>query len=68
MLIVRYRLFIESQVFTKFVGDYLNDDEYLALQHYMLEHPKQGLLFVVPGVFASFDGTCEERARVAVYA
>lgn len=39
---MRHRLFIESQVFTKFIGDYLNDDEYSALQHYMLEHPKAG--------------------------
>jgi len=42
VLLVRHRLFIESQVFTKFIGDYLDDDEYSALQRYMLEHPKAG--------------------------
>ena len=39
---MRHRLFIESRVFTKFVGDYLDDDEYSALQRHMLEHPKAG--------------------------
>jgi mRNA-degrading endonuclease RelE of RelBE toxin-antitoxin system len=39
---VRHRLFIESQTFTKFVGDYLDDEQYSALQFYMLEHPKAG--------------------------
>ena len=36
---VRHRLFIESHVFTKFVSDYLDDEQYSALQRYMLEHP-----------------------------
>lgn len=39
---MRHRLFIESHVFTKFVSDYLDDEQYSALQHYMLEHPKTG--------------------------
>ena len=39
---VRYRRFVESQVFTKYVGDFLDDDEYSALQMYMLDHPKTG--------------------------
>jgi mRNA-degrading endonuclease RelE of RelBE toxin-antitoxin system len=39
---VRYRLFIESQTFTRIVGDYLDDEQYSALQLYMLEHPKSG--------------------------
>ncbi|MEL7022885.1 MAG: transcriptional regulator [Pseudomonadota bacterium] len=37
-----YRLFIESHVFTKYVGDYLDDEQYSALQVHMLEHPKAG--------------------------
>ena len=39
---VRHRLFIESKVFTKFVGAYLDDEQYSALQLYMLNHPKAG--------------------------
>ncbi len=39
---MRHRLFIESKVFTKFVADYLDDEQYSALQLYMLDHPKAG--------------------------
>ncbi len=39
---VRHRLFVESQIFTKFVSDHLDDEQYSALQHHMLEHPKTG--------------------------
>lgn len=42
MAFVRHRLFIESRVFTKFVGDYLDDEQYSALQLYMLENPRAG--------------------------
>ena len=60
-------MFIESQVFTKFVGDYLDDDEYSALQHHMLGIRKQGQSFVGLEEFANSDGGHEEKARVAVY-
>ena len=39
---MRHRLFIESQAFSRFVGDYLDDEQYSALQLHMLEHPKSG--------------------------
>lgn len=39
---MRHRLFIESRVFGKFVGDYLDDEQYSALQLYMLDHPRAG--------------------------
>ena len=39
---MRHRLFIESQTFTRIVGDYLDDEQYSALQLYMLDHPKAG--------------------------
>jgi len=39
---VRYRLFIESRIFTKLIGDYLEDGEYTALQRHLLKHPEQG--------------------------
>ncbi len=34
--------FIESALFSKYVGDYLADDEYAALQGYLCEHPDAG--------------------------
>ena len=39
---MRNRLFIESQTFTRLVGDYLDDEQYSTLQSYMLEYPKAG--------------------------
>ena len=67
-MVVCHRLFIESQAFTKFVGDYLDDEEYSALQMYMLDKPinQRARLFVGLGEFGRFDGTYEEGARAAV--
>ena len=39
--------FIESTAFTKYVYDYLSDDEYLGLQSFLLLYPESGK--VVPG-------------------
>lgn len=39
---MRHRVFIESRIFTKLIGDYLDDDEYLALQRHLLEQPEEG--------------------------
>lgn len=39
--------FIETSLFTKLVYQYLEDDEYLGLQLYLLHHPESGE--VVPG-------------------
>ena len=35
-------VFIETSLFTKLLPRYLDDDEYLALQWYLLEHPHAG--------------------------
>lgn len=35
-------IFIETSSFTKHVSEYLSDDEFLALQVYLLEHPDSG--------------------------
>lgn len=40
-------LFIETPLFSRLVGDYLNDDEYSKLQSYLSEFPEKG--DVVPG-------------------
>jgi len=40
-------LFIESRIFTRFLHDYLDDDEYRELQGYLAENPEAGDL--IPG-------------------
>jgi hypothetical protein len=39
--------FIEASAFTKYVYDYLTEDEYLGLQGFMLNYPEFGN--IVPG-------------------
>ena len=39
--------FIEATAFTKYVYEYLSDDEYLGLQSFLLQNPEAGK--VVPG-------------------
>jgi hypothetical protein len=34
--------FIESPLFSKYLADYLTDDEYAALQEHLCEHPDAG--------------------------
>lgn len=34
--------FIESPLFSKYVGDYLTDDEYAEVQGYLCEYPEAG--------------------------
>jgi len=34
--------FIEAPLFSKYLPDYLTDDEYLELQEYLCEHPEAG--------------------------
>ena len=34
--------FIETTAFTKYVYDYLSDDEYLGLQSFLLQYPESG--------------------------
>ena len=35
-------LFIESRIFTRFLNDYLNDDEYRKLQAHLADNPEAG--------------------------
>jgi len=37
-------IFVEMSKFTSLLDAYLNDDEYRALQNYMLENPKAGVI------------------------
>lgn len=34
--------FIEAAAFTKYIYDYLSDDEYLGLQSFLLQYPESG--------------------------
>lgn len=34
--------FIESPLFTKLIHDYMDDDEYAALQWYLVQNPEKG--------------------------
>jgi len=43
----RYMEFIEAIAFTKYVYDYLSDDEYSGFQSFLLQYPEAGK--VVPG-------------------
>ena len=40
-------LFVESRLFTRLVGNYLDEDEYALLQYFLILRPKAGA--VVPG-------------------
>lgn len=39
--------FIEASAFTRYIYDYLSEEEYLGLQSFLLQYPKAGKL--VPG-------------------
>lgn len=39
--------FVETKLFTRLIEDYLDDDEYAALQASLLAHPETGV--VIPG-------------------
>lgn len=39
--------FVETGLFTRLVQEYLSDEEYLALQEFLAEHPEAG--DVIPG-------------------
>lgn len=39
---MRHRLFVESQIFTRLIGKYLDDDEYALLQRHLVIHPEAG--------------------------
>lgn len=39
--------FIEAPLFTKYIYDYLDEEEYMAMQWYISLHPKAGAL--IPG-------------------
>lgn len=39
--------FVETRLFTRLIGDYLDDDDYALLQTWLASHPRSGS--VIPG-------------------
>jgi hypothetical protein len=60
--------FIEAPTFTAMVADYLEDDEYRALQLFLAGDPEAGDVMPGTGGFASCDGPLGAEARASVVA
>ena len=56
--------FIEAPIFSKYVHDYLSDEEYADFQLYLAANPDLGISFKDPAVFARYVGSEEGAARV----
>ena len=57
--------FIEAIAFTKYVYNYLTDDEFLGLQGFLLKYPEFGKIVPVQAVSENFAGAPREKARAA---
>lgn len=57
-------IFIETTIFTKLIGSYLTDDEYLGLQGFLLKYPEAGKLSEVRAVCGICGGPCRAREKV----
>jgi hypothetical protein len=58
--------FIEASAFTRYVYEYLSEDEYVGLQIYLSRHPEAGKVVSGTGGFEKSVG--RSRARVKVEA
>jgi len=56
--------FIEATAFTKYVYEYLSEDEYLGLQSFLLQYPVK--LFQAPAASEKFAGPWREKGKVVV--
>ena len=57
--------FIEATAFTRYVYDYLSEDEYLGLQSFLLQYPESGKVVRVLAVSEKFVGQCRVKVKVA---
>ncbi len=48
-------VFVETSTFTKHVGNYLTDDEYLGLQLFLVERPDFGQIIRGTGGVINYD-------------
>ena len=60
--------FIETPTFTAIIADYMEDDEYRALQSFLAGDPEAGDVCQGPVAFASSDGLIGAEARASVVA
>jgi len=57
--------FIKAPAFTRHLSDYLNDDEYRAMQEELGTNPELGDLMPAPVAFESCDGRMRGAVRGA---
>jgi hypothetical protein len=61
-------IFIETSVFTKLLSDYLSDEDYRALQTYLIQKPDVGdIVKGSPVVLGNFAGLPLEREKAVVF-
>ena len=48
--------FVETKLFTELVQDYLSDDEYAAMQQFLVVNPEAGTSFLPPAASGNFGG------------
>ena len=58
-------IFIETSLFTKIISTYLNDDEYAALQSFLVENLNREILLEEVEVSENFVGQNPAKANVA---
>jgi hypothetical protein len=57
--------FMEATAFTKYLYDYLSEDEYLGLQGHLLQYQNQAKLSLAQVVSEKFVGQCQAEVKVA---
>ena len=57
--------FVEATAFTKYLYDYLSEDEYLGLQGYLLKYPESGKVVPGSGGVRKVRGQCQAEVKVA---
>jgi hypothetical protein len=55
--------FVEAPAFTRFLKDYLNDDQYFALQHLLTQNPALGDLMPNTGGFRKLRWADQRRGK-----
>jgi hypothetical protein len=56
-------VFIEAALFTKFLNDYLNDDEYGELQEFLIEQPDSGDVIQGTGGLRKLRWSSENKGK-----
>lgn len=56
-------VFIEATPFTKYLQDYLNDDEYRELQNFLIEQPEAGKLIQGAGGLRKLRWSMDNKGK-----